>query len=508
MRNHILKTGLIACFFLTYKFPVAFGSTDGKSLTVISERSWKFDAVLQVVYEKILDLKTAEAIRLLDGIKDEERRYYKIYLQSLAESVDMLVTEDMSRFPEVLKKFKARIMQLEAENKSADNLFLIAELNLQLGFCHLNLGENFSAILAIREAFILTRECMEKYPRYIPVLKTSGVLQVMAGAVPDKYRWFLNLLGISGSVETGQKQLNTLSKSTVSLSSEAAILYYTIKGFISQQFEESYRGIASLMKKDEPGRLLHFIGITLLMKQSRSEEAYQLIQELDAETVGLKLVYIEYLRGEILLQKGEYLSAIETYKSFLAQYPGSSFRKDASMKIAWCYHLMNQPAAAVQWRERAKKEGKAVAEPDVYAAEMLSENSFPDERLLRIRLLTDGGYLDQARTQVLSAGRTGFTGEKDRTEFIYRKARLEHKAGNVQAAKSYYLQVIEKSAKQNWYFGASSALQLGYLFMESTDYKSAQKYFEMAIAFGNHPYKNSIDGKAKAALDRVKAAGK
>jgi len=507
LRNKLFKTGFTACFFLTLSFLDAWGNPASEPLKVSIERSWKFDATLQSVYSKIIDLKTSEAIRLLDGVKDEERRYYRVYLQSLAECVEILVTEDEKRFPDVLKKFKERIKILEAETESADNLFLLAELNLQLGFCHLNLGENFSAILAIREAFMLTKECMEKYPRYIPVLKTSGVLQVMAGAVPDKYRWFLNLLGISGSVETGQKQLNTLRQSGVSLKTEAAVLYYTIKGFISQQFSESYQGIASLMKKEEPDRLLHFIGITILMKQSRSEEAYRLIKELDLKPEGLKLIYFEYLRAEILLQKGEYLKSVESYKLFISEYQGSSFKKDASMKIAWCYHLMKQPAMAIQWREKAKKEGKTVAEPDVYAAEMLSENSFPDERLLRIRLLTDGGYLEQARNLISTVSKSGFTNPKDRTEFIYRKARLEHKSGNNAVAKSLYLQVIEQNGKQPWYFGASSALQLGYIFTETKDLKSAQKFLEMALEFEKHPYKNSIDGKARAALDKIKTSG-
>ncbi|MFZ9982734.1 MAG: tetratricopeptide repeat protein, partial [Cyclobacteriaceae bacterium] len=486
---------------------VAFGNTERDALKPTSELSWKFDASLQSIYRKIIDLNTTDALRLLDGVKDEERRYYKIYLQSLIESVEILVTEDERRFPEVLKKFKQRIKQLEGETRSSDNLFLLAELNLQLGFCHLNLGENFSAILAIREAFILAKECTEKYPRYIPVLKTSGVLQVMAGAVPDKYRWFLSLLGISGSVETGQKQLNTLRQSGISLSTEAGILYYTIKGFISQQFQESYKGISSLMKNDEPNRLLHFIGITILMKQARSEEAYLLIRDLDSKPEGLKLIYIEYLRAEILLQKGEYLKAIESYKLFLSDYQGSSFKKDASMKISWCYHLMNQTSMANQWRENAKSQGKAIAEPDAYAAEMLSEDSFPEERLLRVRLLTDGGYLDQARNLINTLQSATWANPKDRTEFIYRKARLEHKSGNIPAAQNLYLKVIDLNTKQPWYFGASSALQMGYIYMEKQDLKSAQKFMEMSLKFEDHPYKNSIDGKAKAALEKIKTAG-
>jgi len=149
---------------------------------------------------------------------------------------------------------------LEDQKETAETLFLQAELYLQRGFCHLNLGHNWSAIFDIRNAYQLTEECLEKFPSYIPVRKTSGVLQVMVGAVPDKYHWFMSLLGMEGSVKKGQQQLQELGQAGLSLSIEANVLYYTIKGFINQQFAEASAGMAELIKGYPDNRLLGFIG--------------------------------------------------------------------------------------------------------------------------------------------------------------------------------------------------------------------------------------------------------
>jgi hypothetical protein len=61
------------------------------------------------------------------------------------------------------------------------------------------------------------------------------------------------------------------------------------------------------------------------------------------------------------------------------------------------------------------------------------------------------------------------------------------------------------SGENQWYFAPNSALQLGYIAQASHDYPTAKKYFEMALAYKKHEYKNSIDGKAKSALEQLRS---
>lgn len=481
----------MACFFFLSPL-ISDGAT----------ASWKFDPELEAIYKDITNLRTEEALHKLRKINDKSREHYRFYLQSLAECVTILITEDEKRFPEFEKNFKDRVDRLENEPETAETLFLQAEINLQRAFCHLNLSQEFSAILAFRQAYSLINQCMEKHPDFIPAKKTSGVIQVMVGAVPDKYHWFMMLLGMKGSVKTGQRQLNELRNAGISLSMEAGILYYVIKGFINQQFDECSKGMAELLKKDPTNRLMLFITVNMMMKSAQSEDALRLIRTLDQQQQGLPVVYIEYLRADIFLQKGEYQKAIQAYSRFMEAYKGSSFHKDATMKIALCHYLSGRPDLGSLWWEKAKKTGKALAEPDDYAEHLLKE-TVPDERILKARFLTDGGYYKEARQVLATITPASLKSQKDRTEFQYRKARLAHRTGDLPLARSLYLKTIEMTGSNSWYFAPSSALQLGYMQTAEGNKSEAKKFFEMALTYRGHAYKNSIDSKAKSALDEL-----
>ena len=491
LKIKLLKAGTIACFFL---FPLFSQGT--------ADNFWQFDSELQKAYSLILNLKTDQAYTLL--LKNTKSYGpHRMYLLTFCETVDILITEDEKKFESVELKFKNRLSQLELLPESAETLFLQAEINLQKGFSYINLNQELNAVIAIRRAYNFTQECLKKYPGFIPIKKTSGVIQVMVGSVPDKFHWFMSLLGMKGSVSKGQKQLEELRLSKSSLKEEATVLFFTIKGLISQEFEVASKGIQECLKTDPDNRLLLFLGINMLMKNSQSEEALHLIQTLDRNPQGLQIYYIEYLRGEILLQHGDYALSILAYQKFINGYKSVSFKKDSYFKIALCYWLQNKTELAWQNFEKAKQTGKEIAEPDRYAAKQLEENKFPNPKILKVRFYTDGGYYKEAKEALHTILPTDLVTLKEQTEFYYRKARLSHKTGEISAAKLFYNQTIDMTGDNPWYFAPNSALQLGYIAMAQKDNPAAKGYFEKALSFKKHEYKSSIDTKAKAALELV-----
>ena len=486
------KAGIIACFFL-----LSFSSFG-------IDRIWIFDPDIQKAYQLVLNLQTDQAYAELNKINSKRSELHKLYVLSLCETVDVLITEDAKKFEKIDANFKERLRYLQSLAPSAETLFLEAELNLQRGFNLINLNQELNAVFAIKAAYNSAQECLKKYPDFIPIKKTSGVIQVMVGSIPDKFHWFMSLLGMKGSVKVGQKQLEELRASKSSLSLEATVLFFTIKGLINQQFEEAAKGIVECLKSDPSNRLLLFLGVNMMMKNSQSEEALGLIHSLDRQTQGLPVYYIEYLRGEILLQKGDYTHAIQAYHKFIKGYKSQSFKKDSYYKISLCYFLQNKRELAQQNFELAKKTGKDIAEPDNVAAAQLREDEFPNAKILKVRFYTDGGYYKEAKETLHSIVPNDLLSSKDQIEFYYRKARLSHKTGELPAAKLFYNQTIDMTGENPWYFAPNSALQLGYIAQSQKDYPAAKKYFEMALAYRHHEYKNSIDGKAKSALETLK----
>ncbi len=487
-----LKAGLTACFFL-----LSF------SYRPAADNLWLFDSDLQKVHNLILNLQTDQAYALLSRTTPGINEFHKMYLLSLCETVDILITEDEKKFENVETRFKDRLIYLEGLPDGPEKLFLQAELNLQLGFNYLNLSQELNAVLSIRKAYNITQDCLKKFPHFIPIKKTSGVIQVMVGAVPDKYHWFMALLGMKGSVVTGQKQLEELRLSKSSLNLEATILYFTIKGFINQQFEEASKGFEEYLKVQPANRLVLFLGVSMLVKNSQSEDALKMVQMLDQHTDGLAMYYIEYQRGEILINKGDYYGAIQAYLKFVNNFKSSSLKKDTYYKISLCYWLLNKNDLASQNFEKARKTGKDITEPDKYAARQLSENKFPNPKILRVRFFTDGGYYKEAREVLQSILPSDLTTPKDQTEYYYRKARLAHKTGELPVAKLFYQQSIDMTGDNPWYFAPNAALQLGYIAQNQKDKVLAKKYFEKALSYKKHEYKNSIDSKAKSALEQL-----
>ncbi len=486
------KAGLIACFFLLSFSPGNAG-----------DNLWLFDADLQKAHSLILNLQTDQAYLFLSRTGAKVNEFQRMYLLSLCETVNILITEDEKKFQDVEANFRNRLTYLEGLPDSPEKLFLQAELNLQRGFNYLHLGQEFNAVLSIRRAYNTTQECLKKYPQFIPIKKTSGVIQVMIGAVPDKYRWFMNLLGMKGSVTVGQKQLEELRLSRSSLNIEATILYYAIKGLINQQFDEAGKGILEYSKSQPDNRLLLFLGVNMLVKNSQAEEALKQLQLLDQHSHGLPLYYVEYLRGEALIEKGDYTLAILAYQKFIIGFKSQSFKKDATYKISLCYWLQNKMDLARLNFEKAKKTGRDAAEPDKYAARQLEENTFPNPKILRVRLYTDGGYYKEAKDVLQTIVPSDLLTLKDQTEFYYRKARLAHKTGEISVAKLFYAQSIDMTGENPWYFAPNSALQLGYIAQSQKEFATARMYFEKALAYKKHEYKNSIDSKARSALEQL-----
>lgn len=480
------KACALACLFLF--------SLSAQSIDLI----WKFDPELQKAYQLVTTLQPDKANELLNKITSNE--LHKLYVQTLNETLHILITEDHGSFPAIDQKFKDRIKYLESLPQTAETLFLQAELALQRGFCFLNLGQELNAVFSIRKAYQLTSECLKKYPAFIPIKKTSGVIQVMIGSVPEKYNWFITLLGMKGSVATGQKQLSELRASTSSLNLEAAILFFTVQGFINQEFALAAQGINQHLKDQPHNKLLIFIGVNMLIKDARSEEALALIHQLNHAPQGLPMHYLDYLHGEILMQKGEYQKAVDIFGKFIKAYPSQSFKKDSYFKISLCYWLLGNTSFAKANFEKAKTTGSDKAEPDRYAAKQLENADFPNKKLLKARFSTDGGYYKEAAAMLSSVVPSDLATEKDKTEFYYRKARLAHRMGEIGAAKIFYQQSIDMTRDNPWYFGANAALHLGYIAKDQKDLVTAKKYFTMALSFPKHEYKNSIDSKARSEL--------
>lgn len=483
MLKHV-KAGLPACLFL---FLSLFGNA--QSATV---------QPAQHAFQLILDLRTNEARKLIEKIPAPR----SIYLASLADMLEMFVREDPALFSRYESNLEKRLEELGRINPpSAEKMYTLAELRLQWAFVNLKFGNEFQAAWQIRQSYLAAQSCRQKYPHYEPIRKTWGVLNLTLGSVPEKYQWVLRMLNLNGSVETGLRELNRTSSASDSYGTEALILLSLAQSYLLQQNETALANMERLITT-HPQQAVYFLAAAIAMKSSNGHKALAYVDSL-LNKPPHQIPYAWYVRGEALLSAGRYEEAVTAYQQFIQSYPGENFVKDAWYKTGICYALLNDNLQAETCFSRARSAGDKRTEADRYADSQLSESPWPHPVISKLRFATDGGYYAEALSIVRQHAADSFPSRKDSVEFIYRTARLFHQLNQPDTCLYLYQKTIERAGYEPWYFAPNACLQAGYILQQRGQLREAEMYFRKALSYPRHPYKNSIDSKAKSALTRL-----
>ncbi|MEJ1240142.1 tetratricopeptide repeat protein [Chryseolinea sp. T2] len=494
MKILIGKAGFAVCLFLCLlKFADAAPGSTGPGIN----DQWAFGEKSSRAYDLIFNLDLDAVHRLIPEPKTAD----EMYVVSLAECIELMLEEDGERYTEFEKRFDERRERKSRGSQAAES-FLQAEMNIQWAFVHFKFGHEFDAALNLKDAYTITSQARKRFPNYDALKKTAALLQVIIGSVPEKYNWVLSLLGIEGSVDTGLMLFDELHNSSSPLRFEADMLQGMARCYVLQQTSEA-SAVYDAVLKDRPSRLAAFLAASVAIKNSESTKALKLLVELDSLKT-MQLDYASYLLGEVYLFKAEYLNSITAYRKFLNHYKGQNNIKDAQYKIGLCYWLNGNLNDAKESFRAARNAGRELTEADKYAARSLAEDELPHRKLTQARYFTDGGFYEQAQQTLDNVTQAELITDRDRIEFHYRKARLNHKTNKVAAAKEDYQKVIELNGNGNWYYAPNACLQMGYLLVYEKNNELAEEYFEMALSYKKHEYKNSIDTKARSALSQLK----
>jgi tetratricopeptide (TPR) repeat protein len=483
--NNRKKAGISVCLFLCTFFCTA--------------QEWKFDSKCHDAYELALNLNPAASILMLDKPKTIQEEY----ILSFAEAIELLATENPGNFKNYETHFEERLSKNWTGN-IRDEMFLGAEMHLQWTLINLKAGNELEAALHLKRAYQIATECRRKFPDFTPIYKTTGLLEIIIGSVPEKYNWIFSLMNMKGNVQNGLMNLERVKNSTSSFSFEADLLLVLVKGFILQRTAEALDQINAIKLSLPDHRLVNFLAAAIAMKDSKGKEALAFLENIFGHVEGIQLPYVEYLYGEALLQKGDYVKAIDAYDGFINRYPGQNFLKDAYYKIGICHQLLGDSQEAKSSFEVARTKGREVTEADKYAAQSLQRTNLPNVMLSKVRYFTDGGYYQEAETVLNKISLTDIPSKQEQVEYYYRRGRLAHKREELAPAKLFYIQTIEMSGDSPWYFAPNACLQMGNILTKENHQVEAKKYFHRALQYKKHEYKNSIDSKAKSALDQLK----
>ncbi len=451
----------------------------------------------ETAYHQFLNLELDSCRQTLKALPEGPRGFY---LNAMVDAAEVFLIDD----EEFYKSHKKRETELldELERKAFSEqykAFLRSEIKLQWAILKMKYSDEFSAFWSLKQAYRLATENIEKHPAFLPSYKTQGLLHVLYGIFPDKYQWVLSLFGLEGDVSGGLEELRKVYENDGFFSFESGMTIALLRAYLLNEVENGTRLMHEIYNKNK-SELVSYAYASVLMKNNRSTNAWNVINTPREKP--WKLPYFEYLKGEILLQKGDTDEAVRHFLQFIELQNGQNLIKDAYYKIGLCYYLNGDMSTAQTYFETAKQKGLAKNEADKYAQTSLKSGLLSDRNLYRLRFATDGGFYEKA-WYIQKEINPAHLNKHDRCEYYYRSARLLHKTGETTEAIKWYRLAVEEQNGEQWYFAPNSALQLVLLYRNEGNNEKAMEWLKRVDDYKGYPYESSIKQKAKSIMSEL-----
>ena len=464
-----------------------------------------FTPNLQKAYSEIFKLHIQSGRELLSA--ETPSNPFRVYVENYADMVELLNSEDEAAYEKLTGEEDQRLALIEKTDKQSPyNRFLRAELKIHWALLKIRFGHEIKAAWNIIQANKLLEENRKQFPNFLPNLKSIGCLHVLVGSIPENQQWVTKFLGLKGNIQQGMKELEAASKDKT-WGNEADFCRFFIQAYILPYNDRANAELLQALNQHKDNLNLNYLATAISLKTGQTEQAAQVLRQNPYNASYLYFPIGELYKAEINLFKGNYPQASAAYLAYIRKFKGKTFLKDTYYKLFLCSWLAGDEKKALEYLRRIPTAGSTVAESDKAAQKFYESyaktQTLPDKRLVKIRLTFDAGYYDEALQEAQNLSEGSFSATKDKADFNYRMARVYHKTAQTNKALAYYERAIsltDQNKDSQWHFGASAALQAGYIYEDRNQKSKARGYFEKALAYKRHEYKTSIDNKARAAL--------
>lgn len=477
----------------------------------IQANEFHFNQNCKNAYKSILSLRLNEGQSILEEEKvTNPNNLIPYYLENYIDFFTIFIGENATTFNELQENKEIRIKKILAGNKNSPfYLYTQAEIHIQWAFARLKFEEYISAAYELFSAYNLLEENSKKYPKFYPNQKSLALLHALIGAVPEKFNWIVELLGLKGNVDQGLNEFKELISNNEN--DEYEFLYKTESQVLAtflllhlKRTDANEWNLVNLPDSDiKDNLLLTYVLATKAIKLHKNDEAIELLLKRPKGKEYYEFYFLDYLLGILKLRRLDDDSYLY-FGRFINHYHGLNYIKASYQALAWYYLLKGNTEKYYKFIVNCKKKGFTFIDEDVQALKEAHRTTLPNVYLLKSRLLFDGGYYSKALLALGNITNIDKLIIEERIEITYREGRIYHEWGNFGKAKLNYEKTIEEAQNLPLYFAASASLNLGYIYEIKKDYPNARKYFNLCMKMKDHEYKKSLDYKAKVALDRIK----
>jgi len=475
-----------------------------------AEYVYEFNSTCQQAYLEITKLKLANGQSLINKAKQQNpNNLIPVALENYIDFYTLFFNEDPAQFKTYKKAASERIDKLKEgpEGSPFYNYYLSMAYLLRAGV-ELKFGEKWNAGWDFKKGYSYIKDNKKDFPTFSPNDLLYGPMQAIIGTVPSGYKWIANLFGMKGSIKTGMKLINGFTESSDPWArlffNEAAFLNCYLKFYIENDKDGVFEFIQRKKLDVTSNHLFTYMAANLGIHNKMSDYAERLLLNMNNSSEYLQTPVYDYQLAIVKLNKLELKEASIYFERFVTQFKGKTFVKDAYQKLSWSYYLQGNKQAAEGARKKILERGNTESEPDKKAQKDAKSGVYPNITLLRARLLSDGGYHQQALNILKGLTKNSFTKTDEQLEFVYRLGRIYDDLDKATEAIQYYSQAIEIGKDRTEYYAARAALQTAQIYEKQGKKSLAIAYYQKCLDMDDHEYKDSIDQRAKAGIERCK----
>lgn len=477
-----------------------------------AQKVFDFDLTCQQAYHEIVCLKLKPGQQTINKARQQNpNNLVPELLESYIDFYDLFFNEDPAEYDKRKANFDTHIDKIEEgpDNNPFYN-YSRATVYLQKACVQIKFGSTVKAALNFKKAFGLIKDNRKRFPAFAPNDMIYGPAMVAAGVIPDSYKFIASIFGVKGSVKEGidvmQRFINSNDAWAKLYFDEACFYYCYLVFYIENKPEEAFQFISQHKLDLVNNHLLGYMAANLALNNKQNEFAKNIILNRNPSPDYMKTAIWDFEMGYIKMRHLETAEASKYFNSYLTNFKGKFYLKDACEKLSWCYYLMGNKAGAESTMKHVLDIGNTDTDADKQANRDAKTGAFPNMLLLKARVLNDGGYNNEALLALAGKSSNDFTAIEEKLEFVYRLGRIYDDMGKYDDAIKAYNITINLGQNRTEYYAARSALQIALIYEKLGKKDQAISYYQKCLDMDDHEYKGSIDQKAKAGMARVKGS--
>ncbi len=297
------------------------------SFQAVAEKVYDFNATCQQAYHDIISLKIASGKALVNKARQQNPdNLIPDLLDGYIDFFILFFNENPADYKLRKSRFDQRLSRLaEGPQSSPFYNYARSAVYIQKACVEIKFGEKWNSGWDFRKAFSLIKDNRKNFPDFKPNNMMYGPMLVIAGTIPDSYKWLAGLLGIRGSIKEGMQLMTHFVNSDDPCAklffNEASFYYCYVMFYVENKPREVFEYISKKRLDLVNNHLLAYMAANLALNNKMNEYSKNVITNRNTSSAYLNSPVWDFEMGYLELRQLHLNQKLKNILKFCIEVP-------------------------------------------------------------------------------------------------------------------------------------------------------------------------------------------